>query len=453
MKKLLLALPIFSFFVNSANAQEPSLPAGLFGSAPSTLEEESVSNSFYDWKESLPFDLTGFIEARGGIRTENDIYQKDVSVGEFRSQLQAEKQFEQFTANIASDIIYDPVIDKYAVDLERGEGFIDLREASVSFSPDDEIDMKIGRQILTWGTGDLLFINDLFPKDWNSFFIGRDEEYLKAPSDSIKTSFYNDIANLDIVYTPKFEADRFIDGSRLSYYNANTASLAGRNNIIRTNGKNSYFSEDEIALRLNKLVGFHEIALYYYNGYWKTPEAYNTATTLFEYPRLEVFGASVRAPLKSGIANMEIGYYNSKDDNNGDNAFIRNSELRFLAGYEREIMPELTASLQYYLEYTQDYDAYKANLPSSAFAKDEYRHVITTRFTKLLMNQNLTLSLFNFYSPSDEDGYIRPKANYKIDDNWQAEIGGNYFYGNHHQSFFGQFENNSNIYTSLRYSF
>ena len=52
----------------------------------------------------------------------------------------------------------------------------ELREAYLKFRLPGDIDLKVGRQILTWGTGDLLFINDLFPKDWNSFLLGRDED-------------------------------------------------------------------------------------------------------------------------------------------------------------------------------------------------------------------------------------------------------------------------------------
>jgi hypothetical protein len=78
------------------------------------------------------------------------------------------------------------------------------------------MDVKLGRQILTWGTGDLIFINDLFPKDWISFFIGRDTDYLKAPSDAIKVSLFGEQANLDIVYTPQFDSDRFIEGRCLA---------------------------------------------------------------------------------------------------------------------------------------------------------------------------------------------------------------------------------------------
>ena len=37
-------------------------------------------------------------------------------------------------------------------------------------------DVKIGQQVLTWGTGDYVFLNDLFPKDYPSFFAGRSDD-------------------------------------------------------------------------------------------------------------------------------------------------------------------------------------------------------------------------------------------------------------------------------------
>ena len=69
------------------------------------------------------------------------------------------------------------------------------------------------------------------------------------------------------------------------------------------------------------------------------------------------------------------------------------------------------------------------------------------------MNQNLTLSLFAFYSPSDHDAYLRPKIKYRIDDHWSAEAGGNIFVGENEHTFFGQFEKNTNLYIGVRYSF
>ncbi|MBI3067936.1 MAG: hypothetical protein HYY79_03365, partial [Betaproteobacteria bacterium] len=33
--------------------------------------------------------------------------------------------------------------------------------------------LRVGRQVITWGVGDLLFIHDTFPKDWRAFFTGQ----------------------------------------------------------------------------------------------------------------------------------------------------------------------------------------------------------------------------------------------------------------------------------------
>jgi hypothetical protein len=144
-------------------------------------------------------DITGFWEVRSGYRLQNDKHEKDGSIGETRLQLEMEKLWKDFTFKATTDLYYDWVDENHSVDLERGEGFIDLREASVVYSPFDFMDLKLGRQILTWGTGDLVFINDLFPKDWQAFFIGRDTEYLKAPSDAIKASFFTDMGRTFIL--------------------------------------------------------------------------------------------------------------------------------------------------------------------------------------------------------------------------------------------------------------
>jgi hypothetical protein len=99
-----------------------------------------------------------------------------------------------------------------------------------------------------------------------------------------------------------------------------------------------------------------------------------------------------------------------------------------------------------------DYDEYLDNLPGGP-ARDEDRHLVTVRLTKLLMNQNLRCSLFTYYSPSDKDVYMRPNMNYKASDNVALEVGANIFFGDDTHTFFGQFENNSNIYGGVRYSF
>ncbi len=409
-------------------------------SSPVIAQEDSGS-SFTSLLSNL--DVHGFYEVRSGYRIRKDKHEKDMSIMEQRLQLEMSSYLDWVDFKVRGDIIGD---------LVEEQADFDLREAYMSTSPYDFMDLKVGRQILTWGTGDLVFINDLFPKDWQSFFIGRDTEYLKAPSDTARISLFSDLANLDIAYTPQFDPDRYITGDRISYWNSNLGRIAGRDAIIHTERPNRWFRDDEIALRLYKNIDNYEYALYAYRGFWKSPGGQNATATKAIFPDLNVYGASVRGNVGKGIGNLEFGYYQSDDDQSGKNGNINNSEVRFLAGYTQEIGKDLTAGLQYYVEHMMDYSQYRDSSPSG-LNRDRDRHLVTLRLTKLLMNQNLRCSLFTYFSPSDKDVYMRPNINYKINDNLAIETGANIFFGDYPDTFFGQFQNDTNIYTALRYSF
>ena len=394
----LITMALLLSLSSPASAQVIDLPEGL---GDLSLMTETAPE-----EQGLPFDLSGFLESRVGLRLQKDAHEKDMSLGEVRLQVGIEKELDSLTVSFVADFIYDPVRDDHSLNLETGRGYMDIREANVVFSPLEFMDVKAGRQVLTWGTGDLAFINDLFPKDWNSFFIGRDDDYLKAPSDALKTAFFFGDYNLDIIYMPRFDADRFIDGTRISFFDRTNGVLSGRENPVQVNRPDRWFSADELAARFSTSFGAYETALYYYNGYWKSPAGQNVTSGVGEFPRLQVFGASVRGPVSRGIGSVEVGYYISAAGA-ASNLVVRNDEFRLLVGYEQELATELTGSVQYYLERRLDYDLYLESLPVGAIRDKQNRHLFTVRLTKLLLQQDLRLSLFNFYSPSDKDGYLR----------------------------------------------
>ncbi len=424
-----------------------TLLSAMWFAAAISLPAEAVSDnakakrSFFS---NLPeVEIHGFYEMRAGYRLRKDRYEKDMSIMENRFQLDLSSYLDWGDIKFKGDVFGDLVTE---------QADFDLREANIFTRPFDFMDLKVGRQVLTWGTGDLVFINDLFPKDWQSFFIGRDAEYLKAPSDAVKVSLFSDFANLDVVYTPQFDPDRFISGERISYWNSNLGRLAGEDAIIHTDKPNRWFRDSEIAARLYKNIKNYEFAIYGYRGFWKSPSGQNAAMTQVLFPDLNVYGASVRGALGKGIANLEIGYYDSADDQGGKDFLVENSQMRYLVGYTQEIGRDFTAGLQFYVEQMLDYRQYKRNLPAGP-AKDRDRHVVTLRLTKLLMNQNLRCSLFTYFSPTDKDVYMRPNVHYKVSDNLAVEAGANIFFGDYQHTFFGQFRNNTNIYTGIRYSF
>lgn len=409
-------------------------------SLPAAAEDENKEAGGSLFGE-VPIEIHGFYEIRTGYRIRKDPYQKDMSIMENRLQVDLDSYPDWGDLKVKGDV-YGGLVEE--------QGDFDLREAYIFTQPLEFMDLKVGRQILTWGTGDLVFINDMFPKDWKSFFIGRDTEYLKAPSDAAKVSLFGDWANLDIVYTPKFDPDRFIDGECLSYWSSTPGRIAGQDAIVHTDRPNRWFRDSEFAVRLYKNINNYEVAIYGYRGYFKSPGGQDGTQAIF--PDLNVYGASIRGNVGKGIGNLEFGYFESADDQSGKNAFINNSELRFLAGYTQEVGKDFTAGLQYYIEHMTDYGEYLDSLPAGP-ARDRDRHLVTVRLTKLLMNQNLRCSLFTYYSPTDKDVYMRPNLNYKASDNVALEVGANIFFGDHPNTFFGQFQNNSNIYAAVRYSF
>ncbi len=434
-----------------APTEEPALPPGLGAPAeepalPPGLGEETVDPADdADDGPKLRIPVHGFVEVRGGLRIGGDPAQpRDAILGEARVQLETSYEFGDAVLDFTGDLVLDGVLEE--VDWDQ-------RELRVTWSPFDNLDLRIGRQVNTWGTGDLLFLNDLFPKDWNAFLAGRDEDYLKAPANAIKVGWFNDWANVEVVYTPRFAPDRYISGDRVSFWNPLAGGRVGRDDEVDPHLPRDWFDNDEIAVRVYRNFGAAEVALYGYFGYWKSPGGQRAIPIEATFPKLNVYGASVRAPMGKGIANAEIAYYDSRQDSAGRKILINNSEFRLLLGYEQEIGKELTAGVQAYWERMLDYDAYRDTLPFFIDPRDEDRVVLTLRLTKLLMNQDLTLSLFTFYSPTDNDAFIRPKASYKITDAWRAEVGANIFFGENDYTFYNQFEDNSNVYAGLRWSF
>lgn len=392
----------------------------------------------------LPFELNGFLEEAAGLRTQNDPQQeKDFILGELRLQLEVSKGMDWGEFKFRGDFLHDQALEEFD---------FDLREANLLFFPTNFLDIKVGRQILTWGTGDLIFLNDLFPKDFESFFIGRDDVYLKAPSDAVKFSLYPEFANIDLVWTPSFNSDRFITGNRLSFFNSILGKKAGNNNRVNFDKPDRWVEDSELALRISKNINGYETALYGYYGFFKNPGGSDTLGNA-TFPRLAVYGASIRGAILKGIGNLEIAYYDSQEDKAGTVPNVNNSQFRFLAGYSQELFPNLTVGLQYNLEHNIHHEELINNLPPGAFPIDENRHVTTVRLTWLVMQQNVELSLFTFYSPSDGDAHLRPSALYKITDFWSAIMGANIFAGASEKTFFGQLKDNNNVYARVRYSF
>lgn len=366
----------------------------------------------------------------------------DLLLGEERFQLRLGYSNEKVRLFTRTDFFYDHVPNRPGV--ESREAYA---EGSVGPS-----DLRAGRQILIWGVGDYLFINDIFAKDWGAFFSGRPVEYLRVPQNAVKLDWGTTVVSAEIVAIPFFQADKLPSRSRFVQFDPFPS-------VART------AQEPELRVQNTELAGrFYgttwefDTALYLYYGFFRMPalEANQPSmpTLVTEtFPQLAAYGASTRGNALGGVVSAEVGYYDSLNDQAGHNPAIPNSSFRYLVGYQQQPWEDFTVGLQYYGELMTHYDAYRASVPSGVPVQDRHRQLMTLRLTQLLWNQTLRVGLFAFYSPTDQDYYLIPEIRYSISDNlWVAAVG-NIFGGRRPTTFFGQLDANDNLAVTVRYEF
>ena len=431
---------------------------------PASLDSEKIENILQDEKKPAGpwakiFDsVHGFIEADYGPKfSGKKLTQKNgYNLLEQRLQLKVayRPQKPAWLASWNPEFFYkgDLLTDEYKETVRY-----QIREVYGLVSPLSWMDVKLGRQILTWGTGDYLFINDVFPKDYESFFIGRDDEYLKAPSDAGKFSIFSRFLSMDVVVIPSFTPDVSISrGDRLSFYDVFLGRIAGKESSLIFTEPAFQPKNTEIATRLYRNFGEYETDLYAFKGFFNQPRGIkNESTQDVFYPKRAVFGTSIRGPAPSigGVASGEAGYSDSLQDRRGENRLIENSAMEYLLGYERDFQKDWRLGMQYLVEQMLNFDEFKVNSQPGDIPRDEFRQLLTFRITKLFWRQTLEASLFTFYSPTDSDAYLRPRFTWQASDHWKLTAGGNIFLGKYDWTEFGQLKDNDNLYLRVRYTF
>ncbi|KAA3616399.1 MAG: hypothetical protein DWQ05_11740 [Calditrichaeota bacterium] len=401
------------------------------------------------------------------------------ALGEQRLQLKFEHSSDKGELFFKVDFVNDNVLEN---------SVLNIREAYFTTTPAEWMDVKIGRQIQTWGVGDLMFINDVFSKDWISFFSGRQDEYLKAPSDAVRLSLFPEIPlfeAIDISLMPYSHSDiNLMTEGRFASVNPSMLQLIENRWLMPTQATSKEWKNVEVAARfqMQTIKGF-TTSLYAYKGRWNNPTAMSFDPQAFTFSpyfsELQVYGASSRGAALGGILSLESGYYYSEEDKYGDNPLVPNSSLRYLALYERSLTTTLDLGVQYYGEQIQDFamveDNYKLllagnmQLMDGEALKDEMRHLVTLRLTKKMMNETLWLTWFSYFSPSDQDYFFRPRLSYEYSDQIRfvvtANILGAYgdndddknlkdnIFPDYHNTMFGQFKDDSNINFTARYIF
>lgn len=328
-----------------------------------------------------------------------------------------------------------------------GNADIDVRELYGEYIADD-FEVRIGRQMLTWGVTDRLFINDVFPKNWSAFFSGQPLEYMKIGSDMAKIFLFGDSWDVELALIPIAQFDITPGSDRFVVFDPGFS-------VVQPEKK---LSNGEVAGRFHTTFGTTDIALYLFKGFWHQPDK-GVAGSNIIYPRLNSYGFTVQDTMFGGVLSLEAGFYHSIDDSSGTNPFIANSQYRYMVGYEREIVTDVTLGLQWYGEVMKNHAGYLAGA-QPAFQADsgpkplpEHRKIVTVNLRALWMNQTLTTSLF-FMGIGDAGGrMLNPDLHYAVTDSFSVNAGGHAFWGGHDTGMLGTMKDDDNVYMNVKWTF
>jgi hypothetical protein len=397
--------------------------------------------------EELP--LHGFVQGATGFRlaepngcppTQRLACEERLLLGEGRLRLELTPRGERWGLTAKGELIADGIGQDVTGELR--EGYLDLTFPA--------LDLRVGRQIITWGVGDLIFITDVFPKDWVAFISGLPIEYLKRGVDAVSATVHAWETSLQLVLIPRLEPDTVPAAGGRIRFDDPAAGIESR----RTADPPITAGNTQVGLRLFRNVAGWDLSLYAYRGFFLSPAAaVEPGPRLrFFFPPLSVAGASAQGAALGGVVSLEGGYYDSRSDRSGRDPFVENSSVRLLAGYQREVVPDLTLSGQYSVQLMEDHGEFLRTRAPGLRKRPLARHVLTLRATQLLLHQTLRLGLFVLASPNEGDVYVNPEARYQVTDALSATLGVNLFAGPRRTDY-GQFAEDSSVYVAMRYAF
>ena len=325
-----------------------------------------------------------------------------------------------------------------------GSSAVDVREARLQYTPWRWLDLNVGKQVSTWGVGDMVFINDLFPKNWVAMFTGRDMELWKDSANALRVAAFAGPLTWDTVWHPRFAPDTTPTGCRFAVFDPNSGQVSafpstcgGPAPAASLTGQDE---DGELAMRLKMMVGGFELALYGYQGFFKSPRGLRWLDAQGQpvsgvpnpaggdwlapyYPELQVTGLSLEGQAGAGIFSLEAGYYDSREDPEGDQFLIENSMVKYLVGYRMDFSAHFGAGLQWYSEEMAQYEAYEAaylaNNPAGyAFRKDKKRDTYTLRLTFKFQQDTFWINYFTYQRPQEMDSYQKLDFTKRLDDNF-----------------------------------
>ena len=325
----------------------------------------------------------------------------------------------------------------------------------------DNFDIRIGKQQIVWGKADGVFITDIVsPLDLQEFLLP-DFDEIRIGVYAAKVDYYLGNSTFEVIWKPIFAGNKFPGPGSIWYkppeFPAPPTFDYSKEKI------NPSLENSEIYLKYSlssSAIDFDLMGAYTWDA---TPSMYiekqfeidtNTNTPVLkgllitpEHHRLYVAGGSFTSTIKSFVIRGEAAYYNGKyfqtADPTADGALTQKDYLHYVVGLDYGV-GHLKLSVQFIQKYIMDYNDF--------IDEEEFGNTMTFLARYDAMRETLHFELFSYVGLNYGDALIRPKVTYDFSDSFSILLGSNIFVGDE-RGMFGRYDDNSMLYTKIKYNF
>lgn len=335
---------------------------------------------------------------------------------------------------------YTPqVLDSYEKELELEDTYIQGRLT-------ENLDTKIGRQIVVWGTLDNIRVNDVLnPLDLRLPGL-TDIDDLRLPVTMVKLDTYFGNWNLSGMAIPEV---RF---SKLPVFGSDFYPFPGPRPPEQDPQEG--FDEMQVAAALTGVFSGWDLGFYWadtYNdpSYAEPVSSGPTAQFVRKHARIHMLGTAANLAAGNWLLKAEVAWFDGLRYTNTPG--VEYTRLDLGAGVEYSGFSEATVSLEAANRHIFDYDP-RLELPPDEIGGNEFQWAL--RIAKDFMNDTLTLTLLasTFGIKADDGAFTRFDADFDVTDAVSVR-GGVVFYQSGEKGRFKDVSASDRLFLAVKYSF
>lgn len=326
--------------------------------------------------------------------------------------------------------------------LSEYENEIELNEAYLTGSLSENIDLKLGRQIVVWGKSDNLRITDILNPLDRRYPGMLDIRYQRLPVTMSRLDYFWDRWNINamLIHEPRFD--------KLTRYNGEF--FPGTQPAPPLETQDWSWENQQGGIALNGIFSGWDISFYTASVFQERAHLQLTseAVPYRRHDRATMLGSAANIVWGSWLLKGEIAYW---DGLNYSNIEDEKSRVDVLAGLEYMGFSETTISFEIANRHIVDYDPELANLPDGQ--KEDWAQY-ALRFVRDFMNDTLHLTFIvsSYGLLGAEGGFERLQLDYDVSDNISL-MGGVVFYESGDYPGFKEIGSNDRILFELEYRF